>query len=77
MGKFTNLWKMKFSTDIFSSAMVKRSKFQLFRTTMLLAQLRMVASNHLFEKCYQTLRQVENQIIIDQALEEILKLLGL
>ena len=47
MGKFTNLLKMKFSTDIFCSAMVKRSKFQLYRTTMLLAQLRMVASNHL------------------------------
>ena len=54
-----------------SRVMVKRSNLQLYRTTILLAQLWMAASNHLINKCNQKIRQVKNQIIKHQIRRKI------
>ena len=43
--------------------MVKRSTLQLYRTTIFLAQLCMVTSNYLINKCDQKVTQVKNKII--------------
>ena len=54
--------------------MVGSSIFRLYETTIFLAQLRMNASDHLFNKCDQEIRQVKIQA---QILEEKLKQLCL
>ena len=58
----------------FSRAMVKMSILQLYKTTIFLAQLWMAASNHLFNKCDQKIRQVKNQVTYHIAEEELKQL---
>ena len=53
--------------------MVKRSILQLYRATIFLPQLSMAASDHLFNKCDQTIEHVINQIIAPQIPEEKLQ----
>ena len=50
---------------------------QLYRTATFLALLSMSASDHLFNKCDQKIRQVKNQTITHQIPEENLKQLSL
>ena len=50
--------------------MVERSILQLYKTTIFLEQLQMVASNNLFNKCDQEIRQLKNQIITHQIPEK-------
>ena len=61
----------------YSRVMVKRSILQLYRTASFLAQLLMTASDHLFNKCDQKIRQVKNKIITHQIPKEKLKQLSL
>ena len=56
--------------------MVKKSILQLYRTTIL-KQQQMNASDHLFNKCIQKIRQMNNQIKTHQVPEEKLRQLGL
>ena len=50
--------------------MVERSILQLYKTTIFLEQLQMVASNNLINKCDQEIRQLKNQIITHQIPEK-------
>ena len=60
----------------FSRALLKSSILQLYRTTIFLAQLLMVASDHLLSKCNQKIRQVKNRMTTHHIAEEKLKKLG-
>ena len=55
----------------FSRVMVERSTFQLYRTTIFLAQLWMAVSNHLINKCDQKIRLVKGQLIKHQIRRKI------